>query len=66
MYYAWGRWEMHTHIYLENLKEIGDLKDLGTGGRTTLKWIFKRSSLRALTGFMWLGIECSGKLLLTQ
>jgi len=33
---------MHTKFYLVNLKEKGDLEDLGLDGRITLEWILEK------------------------
>jgi hypothetical protein len=38
---AWGRNEMHTEFWLENLKRIGYLGDLGVNGRILLKCILQ-------------------------
>ena len=34
--------EQHTGLWLGDLRERDDLKDLGIGGRTVLQWIFNK------------------------
>jgi hypothetical protein len=59
------RGEMHTEFWLEILKKWNCLENLSLPSRTVLKWILKKQDGREWTGFIWLGIETSGRLLCT-
>jgi hypothetical protein len=42
MWHVWGRGEVHTGLWWENLREGDHLEDPGVDGRIILKWIFER------------------------
>jgi hypothetical protein len=63
MWHVWGRGEVHTGLYWENLREGDDLEDPGVNGRIILKWVLERLDEGALTGSMWLRIGTGGGLL---
>ena len=44
----------------EELMESDHLKDLGSDGKTLLKWILKKWDGEAWTGLLWLRIETGG------
>jgi hypothetical protein len=48
---------------LENLKGRDHSEDLGVDGKITLEWILGKYSGKVWTGFIWLSIGTSGKLL---
>jgi hypothetical protein len=41
MWHVWGRGEVHTGFWLEDLREGDHLGDPGVDGRMILKWIFQ-------------------------
>ena len=43
MWHVWGRGEVPTGFWWENLREGDHLGDQGIDGRIILKWIFERS-----------------------
>jgi len=45
---------VHTEFWWENVKERGHLYDLVIGGSITLKWILRKCSGMAWTGFVCL------------
>ena len=56
------RREMSTEFFCRNIKERDHLEDLGVNGGIRLKRLLKRP-VKALTGFIWLRIEISGRFL---
>jgi hypothetical protein len=42
MWRVWGRGQVHTGLYWENLREGDHLEEPGVEGRIILKWIFER------------------------
>jgi hypothetical protein len=42
MWHIWGRQEVHTGFWWDNLKETDHSEGLGINGRIILKWIFKK------------------------
>jgi hypothetical protein len=57
-----GEREMSTEFLCRNIKKRDHLEDLRVNGRIRLKCFLKRP-VKALTGFIWLRIETSGRLL---
>lgn len=51
----WGRGEMHTVVYWEDMKDRDHLEDSDVGGRMVLKYIFKIYAGSACTVLIWLG-----------
>jgi hypothetical protein len=62
MWHEWGRREMSIEFLCRNIKKRDHLEELGVNGRIRLKLYLKRP-VNALTGFIWLRIETSGRLL---
>jgi hypothetical protein len=54
---------MHAVFRLGNLKRRDNSEDLAVDGRTVLKWILGKYGGMVWTGFMWLRIGTSGRLL---
>jgi len=52
----------HGRFSWGNLKEKGQLEDLGVGGRVILKYILNKCDGRAWIGLIWHGIGTSGGL----
>jgi hypothetical protein len=48
MWQVWGRGEMHTGFWWEDLREGNHLEDPGVDGRIILKWIYKWMSRHGL------------------
>jgi hypothetical protein len=48
---------------LENLKGIHHSEDLDIGGKIILEWILGKEGGKVWTGFIWLRIRTSGRLL---
>ena len=48
MWHVWGRKEVHTEFWLENLGEGDHLEDPGVNGRIVLKWIFKKLEVEGI------------------
>jgi len=42
MWHIWGRNEMHTWFWWENLKERDQFDGIGIDGRKTLKWFLNQ------------------------
>jgi hypothetical protein len=55
--------EMHTKFWWEDLKERDQQEDLDPGRRIILKCISKKQDVKVWTGFIWLRIGTSGRLL---
>jgi hypothetical protein len=55
--------EVHTGFWWRNMKERGQLEDLGMEGRIIIKCLLGRWDEKAWTGFIWVRIETSGGLL---
>jgi hypothetical protein len=54
---------MHVKYWLENLKERGHCKDVDLDGMIILEWILKTWGENVWTGFLWIQIQASGRLL---
>jgi hypothetical protein len=59
--HVWGKGEMYTPCWWENLKERDHFEDPGVDGKTILRWIFRKWEVRAWTGSMWLRIGTVGR-----
>jgi hypothetical protein len=57
------RSEMYTQFWLENLEGRDHLEVLAVDGRVILEWMLKKWVRRVWTGFMWLRVGTSGRLL---
>jgi hypothetical protein len=57
------RCEMHTILWLENLKRRGYSEDMGVDGRIILEWILGMGEGKVWTGFIWLMLGINGGLL---
>jgi hypothetical protein len=55
-----GRREVCTAFWWGNLRERDHLGDTGVDGRITLRWIFRKWDVGALTGLSWLRIVTGG------
>jgi hypothetical protein len=61
MWHAWGGGVYTVFVGDPN---VGDhCEDLDIGGRITLSWTLGRQGSMGLTGFAWLRIRSSGRLL---
>jgi hypothetical protein len=63
MWYAWGRGDVFIGFWLGGPKVRDHWKNLGVGGRITLRWTLGREGSMGRTGFSWLRIRFSGGLL---
>jgi len=57
---AWGRGEVYTGFWLENLRERDHLEDQVVDGRIILRRIFRKWDVGAWTGSSWLRIGTGG------
>jgi hypothetical protein len=58
-----GRGEVFTGFWLGGPKARDHWEDLGIGGRITLRWTLGRQGSMGQTGFSWLRIGPSGRLM---
>jgi hypothetical protein len=58
-----GMGEVFTGFWLEGQKARNHWEDLGVGGRIALRWTLGRQESMGRTGFGWLRIGSSGRLL---
>jgi hypothetical protein len=58
-----GRGEVFTEFWLGGPKGRDNWKDLGVGGRITLRWTLVRFGSMVRTGFGWLKMGFNGGLL---
>jgi hypothetical protein len=63
MYHAWGRSAMHIGLWWENQKEGDHQEELDVGGRVIPRWVLEKYDKVVWTGFIWLGIGTSGRLM---
>jgi len=63
MQHAWGKGEVRTGIWWEELRERDHLEDLGVDVRLILKWISKNFDGLPWTGLIWFRIGTNGGLL---
>jgi hypothetical protein len=56
---------IHTQFWSENLMGNDHLGDVDLDGRIILKWVFWKC-VKMWTGFIWIGIGFSGRLLQTR
>jgi hypothetical protein len=54
--------EICTRFWLESLKGRDQLEHTSTDGRIILKWISRKLGEKLFTGFIWLRIGTSGRL----
>jgi hypothetical protein len=66
MWHTWEREEVFTGFWLGGPKARDHCEDLGVDGRITLRWILGRYGSMRRTGFSWLRIGCSGRLVWTR
>jgi hypothetical protein len=57
---VWGRGEVCTGIWWENLRERDHWEDPGVDGRIILRRIFRKWDVAVWTGLSWLRIETVG------
>jgi len=60
MKHVWGRGEMYTGFWWEELKERAQLEDPGVDGRIILRWIFRKWDVGVWTESSWLRISTVG------
>jgi hypothetical protein len=53
----------HTKFWLENLKERDHLEDIGIDGKVILEWILGKWDGKEWSGYIWLRIGTTGRLL---
>jgi hypothetical protein len=63
MWHAWGRGEMFTGFWLGGPEGRGHWEDIGIGESIILSWTLGRSGSMGQTGFTWLRIGSTGRLL---
>jgi hypothetical protein len=54
---------MHAKFWPKIVKGRDQFRDLGLSGKIILKWIKKEQGVMVWTGFIWLGIGSSGRIL---
>jgi len=59
-YIAWGRVEVFTGFWWENLRKSDHLENPGVDGRIVFRWIFRNWDARAWTGSMSFRIKTGG------
>jgi hypothetical protein len=63
MWHVWRTGDVHTGFWWKRLRKRNYLEDLNVCGSIILKWIIKKYGGRTWTGFIWLRIATSGRLL---
>ena len=63
MWHEWGRADVSTRFWWEDMGERDHLEDTGVDGRIILKCIVMKLGGEAWTGFIWLRIGVGGGLL---
>jgi hypothetical protein len=58
MLHVWGRREVYTGFWWENLRERDHSEDPGVDGKI-IRWIFRKRDVGTLTGLIWLRIGIS-------
>jgi len=51
---------MHAIFWLESLRGVDHLDDLGVVGRIISRWVLGKQSGSLRSGFLWLRIEING------
>jgi len=60
MQHVWGRAEVYTGFWWEDLEERGHLEDQDIDGRIILRCIFRKCDVRVWIGSIWLRIGAGG------
>jgi hypothetical protein len=61
MWHIWGRGLVHTGFWCWNLRETGNLEDIGIEGWTIIKFSFEIQDVRGRTKLLWLRIRTVGR-----
>jgi hypothetical protein len=57
---VWGRGEVDTGFWWENLREKHHLEEPGLDGKVILRWIIRKWDVGTWTGLIWLRIGIGG------
>ena len=60
MWHLWGRGELHTGFWWEDMRERDRVEDLGVDGRSILRWVLTKWDWESWTRLIWLRIGTGG------